>query len=165
MKVLDLRCRHGHAFEGWFGSEQDYASQKERSLLLCPVCGDAEVDRLPSAPRLNLSGAREPAEPAKQGAPAGAAPSPPVPASASSDSQGVAAELQAAWMKVAQAVLSQTEDVGERFSEEARRIHYGEVPERGIRGQATPEQRAELAEEGIETMSLPLPAALVGPKH
>jgi len=77
----------------------------------------------------------------------------------------VAAELQAAWMKVAQAVLSQTEDVGERFSEEARRIHYGEVPERGIRGHATPEQRAELAEEGIETMSLPLPAALVGPKH
>jgi len=61
MKVLDLRCAAGHGFEGWFASEDDYGSQRERGLLDCPVCGNAEVLRLPSAPRLNLSGAREPA--------------------------------------------------------------------------------------------------------
>ena len=60
MKVLDLRCGAGHAFEGWFASEDDYGSQRERGLLDCPVCGNAEVVRLPSAPRLNLSGARAP---------------------------------------------------------------------------------------------------------
>ena len=60
MKVLDLRCGLGHGFEGWFASEADYGSQRERGLLDCPVCGNAEVMRLPSAPRLNLSGARAP---------------------------------------------------------------------------------------------------------
>ena len=60
MKVLDLRCASGHAFEGWFASEDDYLSQSERHLVACPMCGDAEVTRLPSAPRLNVSGAREP---------------------------------------------------------------------------------------------------------
>src|SRR5438105_4578512 len=72
MKVLDLRCAAGHAFEGWFASEDDYGSQRERGLLDCPVCGNAEVLRLPSAPRLNLSGAREPA-PAQAPARAGEA--------------------------------------------------------------------------------------------
>src|SRR5664279_4085471 len=73
MKVLDLRCGAGHTFEGWFASEDDYGSQRERGLLDCPVCGNAEVLRLPSAPRLNLSGARSPAhagEPAGGAAPA-----------------------------------------------------------------------------------------------
>ena len=60
-------------------------------------------------------------------------------------------------------LVAETEDVGERFADEARRIHYGEVPQRGIRGQATPEQREALRDEGIETFALPLPAALKGP--
>ena len=60
-------------------------------------------------------------------------------------------------------LLAHTEDVGERFAEEARRIHYGEEPHRGIRGQATPEERLALRDEGIETMSIPLPVALKGP--
>jgi hypothetical protein len=64
---------------------------------------------------------------------------------------------------VVRQVIAQTEDVGERFAEEARRIHYGEVASRGIRGQATPEQRAELIDEGIEVVALPLPRALDGP--
>ena len=74
MKVLDLRCGAGHTFEGWFGSEADYGSQKDRGLVDCPVCGNAEVMRLPSAPRLNLSGARAP-----ETAPAAPAPAPPRP--------------------------------------------------------------------------------------
>ncbi|TMH00761.1 MAG: DUF1178 family protein, partial [Betaproteobacteria bacterium] len=57
MKVLNLRCAHDHRFEGWFASDDDYQSQRERGLVECPLCGDAAVERLPSAPRLNLSGA------------------------------------------------------------------------------------------------------------
>ena len=60
MKVFDLRCAQGHGFEGWFGSEEDFQSQLSRGLVTCPLCGDAHVDKLPSAPRLNL-GASEPA--------------------------------------------------------------------------------------------------------
>ena len=72
-------------------------------------------------------------------------------------------DLQAAWLQTVRHMLASTEDVGERFAEEARRIHYGEEPQRGIRGQATPEERLALLEEGIETMSIPMPAALKGP--
>jgi hypothetical protein len=156
MKVLDLRCAHGHGFEGWFASEDDYAQQQERGLVECPLCGDKSVDRLPSAPRLNL-GATAPAErrtaPRPSGSPNPAMPSP------------EAVTLQNMWVEAVKHVMERTEDVGERFSEEARKIHYGEAESRGIRGQATPEQRAELADEGIEVVSLPVPPALKGPAH
>jgi hypothetical protein len=69
------------------------------------------------------------------------------------------------WLKTVRQVLANTEDVGERFPEEVRRIHYGETADRGIRGQASEEQRAELADEGIEVMALPMPAGLKGPAH
>ena len=142
MKVLDLQCRNGHGFEGWFASEDDFQSQLQRGLLECPMCADREVTRRPSAPRLNLSGAREPQKPA-----------PAAPADA----------LAAAWMKAVREVMRNTEDVGERFAEEARRIHHGEADARGIRGQTTREEAKALAEEGIEVFSLPVPAALKEP--
>lgn len=148
MKVLDLRCGQGHGFEGWFGSEQDFVDQCGRGVIACPMCGDHGITRLPSAPRLNLSGARE-LELAAKGAGTEVAPA--------------AGDLQAAWLAAARAVLARTEDVGERFAEEARRIHYGESPDRGIRGQATPEDRDALREEGIDIFTLPLPAALKEP--
>ena len=141
MKVLDLRCAQGHLFEGWFASEADEAAQREGGLLACPMCGDADVQRLPSAPRLNLSSSR----PAVTSL---ALPAPDDP--------------QAKWLRAMHKVMANTEDVGERFPEEARRIHYGEVAQRGIRGQATPEDAEALREEGIEVMSLPLPPALKG---
>jgi hypothetical protein len=151
MKVLDLRCARGHGFEGWFASEDDFVQQHERGLVECPLCGDKTVGRLPSAPRLNL-GARPPAGQAQpQATPA--APS------------GQAVTLQNLWVEAVKHVMARTEDVGERFSEEARRIHYGEAESRGIRGQATAEQRAELADEGIEVMALPVPETLKGPSH
>ena len=158
MKVLNLRCETGHGFEGWFASEDDFQAQTARDLVACPMCGDGRITRLPSAPRLNLSGARAP-EPAPSSAPEGprAAPSgPPGPPSL---------EVQALWMKAVQQVLQNTEDVGERFPEEARRIHYGESAHRSIRGQASAEDRAALADEGIVVMPLPLPAGLKGPAH
>jgi len=177
MKVLDLRCANGHGFEGWFASEDDYMQQNGGGLLQCPMCNDAVITRMPSAPRLNLSGAREP----KQALPAAAAAAAAAPSSASTSASASAsasapaqaraataeapqpADLQAAWMTAVRQLMNRTEDVGDRFAEEARRIHYGETEERGIRGQATNEERAALREEGIETVAIPVPAALKGP--
>jgi hypothetical protein len=140
MKVLNLQCSHGHAFEGWFASEDDFQGQLARGLVECPLCGDAGVSKMPAAPRLNLGAAKD------QKQEVVAAP---------------AADLQAAWMKAMREVISQAEDVGPRFAEEARRIHHGEAEERGIRGQATAEETKALLEEGIGV--LPLPKALKEP--
>jgi len=141
MKVLDLRCANGHGFEGWFASEDEFMDQNGRGLIECPMCADRVVSRMPSAPRLNLSGAREPA----------------------AQAPATAADAQAAWMQAIKQVLANTEDVGQRFAEEARRIHYGEVEVRGIRGIATPDEAKALREEGIEFASLPVPQALKEP--
>lgn len=166
MKVLDLRCEHGHAFEGWFGSEDDYRQQLERGLLECPLCGTKAVQRLPSAPRLNLSGAR--AEPSQSAAAtpatapaAAAANSTATSVAPSPDAQRQAAQAQ--WLQAVRHVMANTEDVGSQFAEEARRIHYGEAENRGIRGQASKEETQALSEEGIEIFSLPVPEALKGP--
>ena len=152
MKVLDLQCSHGHAFEGWFSSEDDFQDQLTRQLLECPLCGDTAVAKMPSAPRLNLSGASAPSAPvAAEHATAATHAAAPVAAMPP-------AALQAAWMQMVRRVMAQTEDVGERFAEEARKMHYGESEERGIRGQATPAQTEELLDEGIAVMPLPIPA-------
>ncbi|RCW75631.1 DUF1178 family protein [Pseudorhodoferax soli] len=144
MKVLDLQCPHGHSFEGWFGSEDDFQSQLARELVECPVCGDTAVAKKLSAPRLNL-GASEPAESPRR------------------EVAAVEPQLQAAWMKMVRHVLANTEDVGGKFAEEARRIHYGETAERSIRGQASREETESLLEEGIAVMPLPIPKALKEP--
>jgi hypothetical protein len=142
MKVLNLRCANGHGFEGWFASDEEFMEQNGRGLIECPLCADRIVSRLPSAPRLNLSGQRESEAPTL-------APQAP--------------QLQAQWMQAVRKMLESTDDVGERFPVEARRIHYGEIEARGIRGQATLDERRALIDEGIEIMSLPMPAALKGP--
>lgn len=151
MKVFDLACSHDHRFEGWFGSAEDYESQLERGLIECPMCASRSIRKLPSAARLNLSGAAEKGAP---GMPAG-----PAASSGAPDPRAV----QAAFMKLARRIVESTEDVGERFADEARRIHYREAPERGIRGIASPEQARELADEGIEVMSFPMPVGLKEP--
>jgi hypothetical protein len=140
MKVIDLRCQSGHRFEGWFGSDDDFLEQNGRGLIECPLCADKVIVRLPSAPRLNLSGASEPA-----------------PAQLPSVADDGAA-LQARWLQMVRHVMANTEDVGERFAEEARRIHYGESEERAIRGQASADERESLRDEGIEVHPLPIPA-------
>ena len=135
MKVLNLRCSGDHRFEGWFASDEDFVSQGERGLLTCPICNDTAVTRLPSAPRLNVS-----------------KPKPPESTKATDQSKA-----QARWLRAARDLLKNTEDVGDRFPEEARRIHYGESQERGIRGRASHEEAVALREEGIEVMVIPLP--------
>ena len=157
MKVLDLQCRQGHVFEGWFGSEDDFQGQKQRGLVQCPLCGDDHIEKRLSAPRLNL-GARAPAAadatvPAHPTSTAGGQ------SATSSDAAMLPPALQAAWLALARKVVANTEDVGERFAQEARRMHHGEVEERAIRGQATPDEAVQLLEEGIAVMPLPLPVA------
>ena len=149
MKVLNLRCGHDHRFEGWFASDDDFVSQGERGLIACPICSDQTITRLPSAPRVNILGRGDSARPAASVHAA-------VPA-AQPEKQ------QAQWLRALREMIASTEDVGERFVEEARRIHYGEAEQRGIRGQASREDAESLRDEGIEVMSLPLPEAVKGP--
>ncbi|MEJ5991211.1 DUF1178 family protein [Ramlibacter sp. PS3R-8] len=147
MKVLNLQCGQSHGFEGWFASEEAFQDQLARGLVECPLCGDAAVTKLPSAPRLNL-GASQPAASVPAKHEVVSAPN---------------AQLQAAWLQLVQKVMANTEDVGERFAEEARKIHYGETEERGIRGQASKEETESLLEEGISVLPLPIPKGLKGP--
>lgn len=144
MKVLDLQCSAHHQFEGWFASEDDFQGQLGRGLVECPMCGDKAIAKKLSAPRLNLGAQPEPA--------------PKQEVMTAPD-----AKLQAAWLKMVRHVMANTEDVGERFADEARKIHYGETEERGIRGQATPEQTQALLEEGIGVLPLPIPKGLKEP--
>lgn len=175
MKVLNLRCANGHGFEGWFGSEDDFMDQNGRTAIECPLCGDHVISRMPSAPRLNLNTSRGSGEPpaAPSSAPASSGASAAAPASNKAPAgrepaeaqvqAALPADLQAAWLQTVRHLMDNTEDVGGRFAEEARRMHYGEEPQRGIRGQASPEEREALRDEGIETMSIPLPRAIKGP--
>ena len=180
MLVVDLHCAHGHHFEGWFASSDDLVSQQARGLVSCPVCGDHEVVRRPSAPHLNVSHLKaEPLPSAGRGrshspspkvseplSGAGAGAAPAVRAAGDDAAQNAEAALQAlqaAYLQVVRHVVTHTEDVGERFADEARSIHHGDAPERAIRGQTSPEEREALREEGIEVMSLPIPEGLKGP--
>ncbi len=143
MKVLNLRCALDHRFEGWFASDDDFQLQGERGLMACPLCDDKTISRLPSAPRLNVSRHR--------------ADVPPPPAAIAQ------ARAQGQWMRAVREMIHNTEDVGERFPEEARRIHYGEAQERNIRGQASVADAAALRDEGIEVVSVAVPEPLKGP--
>jgi len=154
VKVLDLLCAHGHGFEGWFGSEDDFQSQLARGLVQCPMCASADIRKALSAPRLNLrsnqgSGPDQPT----------AAPHPPASTGKDAALASVPAELQAAWLQLSRRIIANTEDVGTRFAQEARRMHHGEIEERGIRGQATAQEAAQLLDEGIAVLPLALPAA------
>lgn len=142
MKVLNLRCANGHGFEGWFGSNDEFMSQNGGGLIECPMCANTLISRMPSAPRLNLSSAQ---------------------ATVGSAQTAQPADLQAAWLQTVRQMMANTEDVGARFAVEARRIHYGETEQRGIRGQASSQERLALKEEGIETVSIPVPSAIKGP--
>ena len=139
MIVYDLLCTNGHAFEGWFASGAEFDRQKAARLVSCPVCDGIDVARRPTAKvRIAKAQVAVPASPA--------APAMPHDAIA-----GISPELLAKLREV----VRNTEDVGERFPEEARKIHYDEAPPRSIRGQASREEAEALAEEGIDFSQLP----------
>ena len=173
MKVLNLQCGQRHSFEGWFGSEYDFQAQLQRGLVECPMCADSAVVKMPSAPRLNL-GTYSPIEP-QAGSVQGVTSASPALAVASPGAEspaglktteaqpvqsGPSPEQQAAFLRAVRHVLANTEDVGDRFANQARAMHYGDAEPRSIRGQATPREAVELIEEGIDIMALPTPASL-----
>ncbi len=153
MKVLDLQCSHEHVFEGWFASEDEFQSQLTRGLVSCPVCADVVIAKKLSAPRLNLSGSRSGASTMQSES----VQTPKNLPAVQEVSNMAPAEIQAAMLNLVRHVVANTEDVGHKFSEEARKIHYGETEHRNIRGHATPQETEELMEEGIQVMPLPLP--------
>ena len=144
MIVYDLICDTEHRFEAWFASADEFDRQCGTELLACPVCGSGSVRRVPSAVRTTRHGRDEP--------------TPAAPAVPSAES-GPATRLHELALQVVRELVSRSENVGRRFPEEARRIHYGEAPARSIRGQASAEEAEALREEGIEVLHLPVPPA------
>jgi len=147
MIVFDLNCKVGHRFEGWFGSAKDFASQKKRGLLTCPVCGDATIERGLSAPRLNM-GAQEPPK----------LPEASVQKTPDMEGKDPFAVAQILYSRMLDEILTKSEDVGSDFPAEARRIFYRDCPARAIRGQATAAEHDALVDEGIPVARFPVPS-------
>jgi hypothetical protein len=159
MILYRLRCSKGHEFESWFKDSKTYERQEKKSLIGCAVCGDSKVARALMAPRLGTKGNKR-----KIGVPVAEAPAPmatPSPAQQQAEQKMAALakhmpkELREALMKVRAEVEKNCEHVGDKFAEEARKIHYGESDKRGIYGETTDEEADALAEEGIEFGRLP----------
>jgi hypothetical protein len=156
MKVYNLTCPHDHRFEGWFASEEDYRAQQDKSMLSCPVCDSSEISRMPSAPHIAKSSSNELAIPKTETE----NPSGGVVALTGSDHSELEAQVQAAFLKGMRELMGRSEDVGDAFADEARKIHYKESPERSIRGQTTLDEAEALREEGIDVLSMPMMSAL-----
>lgn len=152
MILYRLRCSKGHQFESWFKDSKTYERQERKSLIGCAVCGDAKIERAPMAPRLGKVGKQAEVE---------TPPAAPVPVPAPQQQQMAALarhmprELREALLKVREQVEKNCEHVGDKFAEEARKIHYGESSKRGIYGETSEEEAEALADEGIEFGRLP----------
>jgi len=153
MILYRLRCSKGHEFEGWFKDSKTYERQEKKSLIGCAVCGDGKVSRAPMAPRLGKGTKKVEVE--KPAAPA----APPAPTAEQQQMATLAKhmpkELREALLKVRAEVEKNCEPVGDKFAEEARKIHYGESDKRGIYGETSEEEAEALADEGIEFGRLP----------
>jgi hypothetical protein len=125
MILYDLLCKQDHAFEGWFRDSKSYDGQRRAGRVVCPLCGDKKIRKAPMAPRLAKN-------------------------RTSSDGEALAALRQ-----IRRQVETNCDYVGERFAEEARKIHYGETEKRGIYGEASETDSKELADEGIEFGRVP----------
>ena len=163
MIVYNLSCDQNHPFEGWFGSAEDMASQQARGLLACPLCGSHQVQKMLSAPRLNLLSSEQRANAVSADAASAAASTAVAQAGGTQppSSQAMLTPEHAKLADMLREFVANTEDVGQKFPEEARRIHYKEAPARSIRGVASKREAEALAEEGIEVAQLPF---LVTPK-
>ena len=152
MIVFDLKCSAGgHIFEIWFASSADFDSQRERGLVLCPYCGDPDVDKAVMAPRIAAKGNRAPA----------AVDAPQMVASAPDEAK----EMLRALALMQRKLLENSDYVGDRFADEARSIHIGDTPPRSIYGKATKAQTESLIEDGIAVAPLPLPVVPPGEEN
>ena len=151
MIVFDLGCENNHRFEGWFSSSDDFETQLNRKQISCPFCANGNVVRLPHASHIRSGATRLRAEPAasREGKEA-------------QQYANVGTEMLA---KLVEHIVENTEDVGQAFPEEARKIHYRETAERRIRGTASRDEVEALKDEGIEVVALPIPAHRLGKTH
>ncbi len=131
MIVFNLMCEQEHRFEGWFDSSDDFAAQREAGQVECPLCASKLVRKVPAGSYVKSV--------AVERAPAADAPN----------------QYEALRRRVIEYIYTHTEDVGNGFAEAVRKMHYREAEARGVRGKATSEQVAELADEGIEVFALP----------
>ena len=136
MILFDLRCNDGHEFEAWFSGSDDFDNQKESGLLNCPVCGSAKIEKTLMTPSVSTGRKKDQMMQV-------------------ASAQKAQKEIMAKMRELRDKVIETGENVGRRFPEEARKIHYGETEARGIYGQASMEEAAELADEGVEFMPLP----------
>ena len=142
MIIFDLRCGTGHVFEAWFGSSADYEAQQARGLVSCPICGLAEIEKAPMAPQVGAKANRSDT------------PSPQA-------MKTMLAEMASLQKKM----LETSDNVGDRFSDEARAIHLGEAEARAIHGRASRADAEGLIEDGIPVAPLPFPVAEPGEEN
>ncbi|MGB7431936.1 MAG: DUF1178 family protein [Ahrensia sp.] len=135
MIKFSLACEHDHSFEAWFRDSADFDTQQKRGLLECPLCGSAKVGKTLMAPSVSTGRKKDDM--------------------ALANTQAMQAEMFEAMRKMAKHVKENAENVGDKFAEEARKIHYGETDQRGIYGKASKDDVAALADEGIAFMPLP----------
>lgn len=146
-----LACENGHEFESWFPSSDAYEAQLARGLVACPVCNVARVEKQIMRPSVSRSGT---APKASADVPAEApAPQPPQPVAVFSERER---ELRAMVKAFREHVVKNAENVGERFPDQARKMHHGEIEHRSIYGAASPVEVKELLEEGVELHPLPV---------
>jgi hypothetical protein len=141
MIVFDLKCKAGHVFEAWFPDSAGFERQKKKRQVTCPACGDTQVSKAPMAPRIATNKTDED-----------------VPAQTTQAMMTASPEAQAMLAKLKELkahVEKNCDYVGDRFADEARKIHYGETGKRNIYGESSDEQARELAEEGVEFQRIP----------
>ena len=155
MILYRLRCANGHEFDSWFKDSKTYERQEKKSLIGCAVCGTDKVERALMAPRLGKKGGRAAEVEAPPAAAPAPAPSPEQQQQMAALARHMPAELREALIKVRTEVEKNCEHVGDKFAEEARKIHYGESDKRGIYGETSEEEAEALADEGIEFGRLP----------
>ena len=132
---FSLCCDGDHSFDGWFRNSDDYETQKKRGLVTCPVCNSAQVEKALMAPAVSTGRQREK-----------------IAVAMGEEQKQALAKLR----EFAQKARENSDNVGEKFAEEARKIHFGETEARGIYGEATIEEARELVEDGVEFMPLPV---------
>lgn len=150
MIVFNLTCGNDHSFEGWFASSAEFERQQHATQLNCPMCGDSTVSKGMNAPYVNIGSAQQAADNAALTSKAAAA-----------QYINIGAEVT----RMIEHLIANTDDVGNDFPEEARKIHYQESPERNIRGNASRDEVEELRDEGIEVVAVPMPRHLLDKPH
>ena len=145
-----LRCERGHGFESWFQSSSAYDSQVKRKLVTCPACGSAKVEKAIMAPQIVSKKGRDSAA---------SAPAASTDVTASGSTPLMMAqerELRAKLKELRDHIVKNADNVGERFPNEARKMHYGDIEHRPIYGEASPDEARALIEEGVEVSPLPV---------